>query len=189
MAACGGDSDGGDSGSDEDGEDAPAAAPASPPVELTGTIDQIGGDATITYTIEAPAGFEITDAGGITPNISDPNAEFGERDTVIEMLFLPAPNDAAMLIQNTMDVNDSITVIDQADEADLAWYTSTTPSSSNPDEIAFGVAATSRTLADGTALECNARTQRGIDEEWSADEAAAVADGMLAICRTLTAAP
>ena len=193
LAACGGGSDDNqpstDSESDDSGENESedAGESSGTTVEMSGTIEALIGDKVTSYTIMVPEGFSRREPNVPTsPKFEDPTLEFGERDTRIELTYLPEPADAQRLIDNWLAVNSTITVFDQADEDGLSWYTSMTPSSSNPDEIAFGTATTSLTLANGEALQCQAFTQVGIDEEWSEDDARAMAEANLASCRTLT---
>ena len=95
-----------------------------------------------------PEGFAAREPGGATsPKFEVPDLEFGERDTRVELLYLPEPSTAQDLIDDWLAVNSTITVFEQADEYGLSWFTYMTPSSSNPDEIAFGTANTSRSVA------------------------------------------
>lgn len=188
LAACGGSSDG-DSSSDGDaGTSDDSGANNGATIEVTGSIDLIFGEGSTPYAITLPEGFEETEPkSASTPRFEDPSEEFGDRSTRVELQYLPGPTDAAELVSEWMAVNSTITVIDQADEGDLSWFTYTTPSTSDDGTIAFGSASTSRTLADGSGLKCRALTQNAIGEEWSESEAAAIAATNLEICRTLVA--
>lgn len=180
LAACGG-------GSDDSSGD--GAAPTSDALAaVNGTIDSLVGDASTNFTIMLPERFAATEpASATTPRFEDASLEFGERNTRVELLYLPTPSTAQALIDDWMTVNSTITVIDQADEDGVSWFTFTTPSTSDEGKISFGTATTSLTLADGTGLQCRALTQNGIDEEWDAADAAAIAAANLATCRSLTA--
>ncbi|MGB0112056.1 MAG: hypothetical protein WBP59_02435 [Ilumatobacteraceae bacterium] len=183
LVACGGGSDD-DSSSDGESDDAATGATTA----VSGTIELLVGDGSTEYTISLPDGFaEVEPASPVSPRFEHPDEEFGERSTRVELQYLPGATDAAALVSEWMSVNSTITVIDQADEGDLSWFTFTTPSTSDANKIAFGTAGTSLTLEDGSALKCRALTQNGIDEEWSEADAASIAAANLEICRTLTA--
>ncbi|MEM1333914.1 MAG: hypothetical protein AAGG08_10680 [Actinomycetota bacterium] len=205
LAACGGSDDASsDPGSDaasgsDDGETSETAGTAETSetsetsgtaetelVTMSGEVEVLSGDGNIAYTVSLPAGFAITEfSTSINPTWEDPTAEFADRSTRVSILATPITATAADLVASFQTVNSSITVLDQVDEADISWFTYTTPSTSDPDAIAFGSAQSARTLADGTSLQCTAATQNALGEEWTADDAAAVAEQMLEICRTV----
>ncbi|MEL6892873.1 MAG: hypothetical protein AAFP84_14845, partial [Actinomycetota bacterium] len=169
-------------GSKEGGGDAAALEP------MNGQISVLSSDTVLDYTISLPAGFDVSEfSSDINQTWTDPDAEFGERDTRVSIIATPVATDASGLVESFQEINGTITVLDQADEDAFSWFTYATPSVSDVDSIAFGSAQSARTIAGDISLQCTAGTQHSIDEEWSDADAATVADQMLAICRSLAA--